>query len=70
MNKIKLAILFETFGLWAFAILCSSQVSISIALLIAFLFILQIGLVWMVVIILKNGHPSQYTFDQKQYEDT
>jgi hypothetical protein len=69
MNKLYYSISLVTGGFLVFTGLCSPILSVPISFLLVFLFLLQVGLVWMVLRILKNGSPSKYTFDQKFYED-
>ena len=68
MKKINFSIWATTLGLVAFIILCSLE--LSFVFLQLFLFALTGSLIWMVVTILKNGEPSQHTFDERFYEDT
>lgn len=68
MKKINFSIWATTVGLVAFIILCSLE--LSFVFLQLFLFALTGSLIWMVVTILKNGEPSQHTFDERFYEDT
>ena len=69
MNKINFSISLVSGAFLVFAILCSPIVTIPIGFLLIYLLILKVGLVWMVITILKNGVPSQHTFDEKFYED-
>lgn len=69
MDKIGFSISTVTGGLLVFTVLCSPVVSAPMYLLILFLLVLQGGLIWMVITILKNGKPPVETFDEKFYED-
>jgi len=69
MKSPKIAITVVTVGLIIFTWLCNSRLNVPAGLLFIFLFILQIGLLWMVYTILKYGKASTKTFDDHFYED-
>jgi hypothetical protein len=69
MNTPKFSITIVTAGMIIFTVLCNSRLPITTGFLIGFLILLHIGLIWMVVCILKNGKPSDYTFEQRFYDD-
>jgi hypothetical protein len=69
MTRINFAISITTIGLLIFTILCSVEALVPLGSLLIFLFLLNIGLVWMVITILKNGDPSPHLFDKRFYED-
>ena len=67
MKKINFAITVTTLGLVFFIILCSY--SLSFVFLQLCLLALTGSVIWMVITILKNGQPSERTFDERFYED-
>lgn len=68
MKKINFAITITTLGLLFFIVLCSLPVSL--VFLQLYLLGLTASLIWMVITILKNGKPSQHTFEERFYEDS
>ena len=69
MKSPKNAITIVTIVVVIFTVLCNSGLNIPTGFLIAFLFILHVGLVWMVISILKFGKTSNYTFNDRFYND-
>jgi hypothetical protein len=69
MKSPKNAITIVTLGAVIFTILCNSRLNIPTGFLIAFLFILHVGLVWTVISILRFGKPSNHTFNNRLYDD-
>lgn len=69
MNKVNFAITITTTGFVVFAIICAADYFIPMGSLLLFLLLLNIGLVWMVITILKEGESSHHTFDERFYED-
>lgn len=69
MNTPKFSITIVTAGMLIYTILCNAGLNVPTGFLIAFLLVLHVGLIWMVLCILKRGKPSQYTFDQRIYDD-
>lgn len=68
MKKINLSIWITTLGLLCFIVLCSLE--LSFIFLQFYLVGLLASLIWMVITILRNGEPSEYTFDKRFYEDS
>lgn len=64
MKKINSAIWTMTIGFVLFTLLCTIQSSIPFSYLVGLLLILDIGLVWMVLVILQNGEASDQDTDQ------
>jgi hypothetical protein len=69
MDKVNYSISVVTGTLLVFAVLCGAEVSIPMGGLLVFLLLFNIGLVWMVITILKEGKESGNRFDDKFYED-
>jgi hypothetical protein len=69
MNRIVFPVTAMTIGLISFVILCMLWPMVSIGYLLLFHLVLQIGLVWMVIVILKNDSPSARTSGEKIYGD-
>lgn len=69
MGKVGFSVLLVTSGMIIFTILCNANLNIPTGYLLVFLFLLHIGLIWMVVTILRHGKPSGKTFDQQYYDD-
>ncbi|MBT1702837.1 hypothetical protein [Chryseosolibacter indicus] len=69
MKKIGFAVSSVSGAFLVFVVLCSPIVTVPLSILMLFLLVLQAGLIWMVITILKNGKPSDYTFDNRFYED-
>lgn len=70
MKKINFALSLVTGALLVFTVCCSPVVSAPLSFLLLFLLLLQAGLIWMVITVLKNGKPPGETFDQRFYEDS
>lgn len=68
MSKINFAIGLVTAAFLLFIILCS--LALSLVVLQLYLFALTGGLIWMVITILKDGKPSEHSFDEKFYDDS
>ena len=67
MNKIKAPITITTIIVLGYAFSTRLEISYS---LIFFLFMLaNVALIWMVYKILKDGEPSEKSFDEYFYED-
>jgi hypothetical protein len=69
MNKVYYSISLVTGGLLVFTVMCSPLLKIPFAILFLFLLLLQGGLIWMVITILKKGEPSSHTFSERFYDD-
>jgi hypothetical protein len=69
MKSPKKAITIVTAGAIIFTILCNSHLNIPTEFLIAFLLVLQIGMIWMMFIIFKYGKPSNHSFHDRMYDD-
>jgi hypothetical protein len=69
MSKMHYSISLITGGLLGFIILCSPLLRVPFGILLFCLLLLQGGLIWIVITILKNGQCSTHTFDEKFYDD-
>jgi hypothetical protein len=69
MNKIMFPVTAMTIGLISFVILCMLWPMVSVGYLLLFHLILQIGLVWMVIVILKTDRTAPRTSGEKIYGD-
>jgi hypothetical protein len=68
MTKLVFAIQILIAALLVFAVLRAADMVIPLGSLLVFLSLLNIGVVWMVITILKNGEQSSHTF-RKRYDD-
>lgn len=69
MKSVYLSVSLVTGAFLVFIALCVAPIDVPFPFLFLFLVMLQIGLVWMVITILKKGVPSSHTFDDKYYDD-
>jgi hypothetical protein len=69
MKKINNAVAWVSGAFLVFAVLCTPLVEAPLWFLLIYLLCLKIALVVVVVITLKHGEHSRYTFDEKFYED-
>jgi len=69
MNKVSISVTITTLLFFIFSVFCMMPIGFSLIFLNIFLLVLMVLLVWMVITVLKHGKPSQYTFDEKFYED-
>jgi archaellum biogenesis protein FlaJ (TadC family) len=69
MSKMWFSISVVTAAFLVFAILCGAENTLPLGGLLVYLLLLNIGLVWMVITILKDKKEPTHTFDQKFYND-
>jgi hypothetical protein len=59
----KYSILLVTLGMIAFTILCNSRIDVSTEFLLGCLFLLHVGMIWMVITILRDSKPPVQKLD-------
>lgn len=67
MKSTRIALAFSTIYLMVYALLCTLETTIPIAMLM--FSISPFVVIGMVYTIIRYGNPSKYTFEERMYED-